>query len=222
MKLLERMVDIRMMLQTDVIATYCGDPAAPGLAIIIRSYPSVSALIIYRVANLLFKFGAKMYSRELMESLHQMTGIDIHPGAEIKGHFFIDHGVGVVIGETCIIGEWVRLYQSVTLGALHFQEEDGILVKGKRRHPILGNYVTVGAGAKILGDITIGDNSSIGANCWIQESVKDNSTIFISSHPTMVIKQKKVKEKKNDLEVLDYVPMPTPSPLPMLSNFDEE
>ncbi|KAL7715814.1 serine O-acetyltransferase [Entamoeba marina] len=140
-------------------------PAAPGLPIIIRCYPGFQAVMIHRVAHVMYTCGERWYCRELQECIHSLTSIDIHPGASIGSHFFIDHGVGVVIGETCVIGEWCRLYQSVTLGALHFQEEGGILKRGAKRHPTVGDFVTIGTGARVLGNITVGSYVRIGANC---------------------------------------------------------
>lgn len=202
---------IRKSLKTDLIAAYAGDPAAPGVAIIIRCYPGFQVTMIYRVAHILYTSGERWYCRELMESAHSSTAIDIHPGATIGDHFFIDHGVGVVIGETAVIGEWCRIYQSVTLGAMHFQEEGGVLKRGTKRHPTVGDYVTIGAGAKLLGNITVGSYVRIGANCWINSDIDDNQTVYISEHPTHKFKPCKsgCGERKSDEQILR---MMSPSP----------
>lgn len=183
--------DIRENLKKDVEAAYAGDPAAKDYTEIIRCYPGFKAMIIHRVAHLIYKHGAPSYARELNEHIHSATGIDIHPGAKIGEYFFIDHGTGVVIGETCEIGKHVRIYQGVTLGVLHFAKgENGVLQKGYKRHPTLGDNVVVGAGAKILGPITVGNLVSIGANSWIQEDISDQTVVYIDQHPTLKAKQK--------------------------------
>jgi serine O-acetyltransferase len=183
--------EVREALKKDVGAAYAGDPAAKDYTEIIRCYPGFKAMIIHRVAHKVYKLGAPSYARELNEHIHSATGIDIHPGATIGDFFFIDHGTGVVIGETCEIGKHVRIYQGVTLGVLHFAKgENGVLQKGYKRHPTLGDNVVVGAGAKILGPITVGNLVSIGANSWIQEDVADQTTVYIDQHPTLKAKQK--------------------------------
>jgi serine O-acetyltransferase len=154
---------------------------------IIRSYPGFLAIAVQRVAHVLYDIGAPEYARELTEYAKMQTGIDIHPGAEIGEHFFVDHGTGVVIGESATVGEWVRLYQDVTLGALHFEEQEGdehALKKGYKRHPDIGDHVVIGAGTKVLGDITVGDHVSIGANSWITEDVPDHTKVYVKNHPT--------------------------------------
>jgi serine O-acetyltransferase len=159
---------------------------------IIRSYPGFLAIMVQRVAHALYTDGASEYARELTECAHTETGIDIHPGADIGEYFFIDHGTGVVIGETTTVGDWVRIYQDVTLGALHFEEDEGeehALKKGYKRHPDIGNHVVIGAGTKVLGDITIGHHVSIGANSWVTENVPDNTQVYVSDHPTQERKQ---------------------------------
>ncbi len=149
------------------------------------------AVLIQRVAHVLYELGVLSYPRELTEHIHSVTGIDIHPGAKIGEYFFIDHGTGVVIGETAEIGDWVRLYQQVTLGVLHFEKEYEVsLKKGYKRHPTIGSHVVIGAGAKILGPVVIGNYVSIGANSWVQEDIPDYTTAFISEHPKLVRKQK--------------------------------
>ncbi len=188
-QLLNHLPAIREMLKTDVAAAYRGDPAAQSYTEIIRAYPGLSAIMIQRVAHVLYQSDVPVYPRELTEQIRMTTGIDIHPGARIGQSFFIDHGSGVVIGETSEIGDNVRLYQGVTLGALHFQKEGSMLKKGYKRHPTIGSNVVIGMGAAILGPITIGNNVSIGANSWIQEDIPDDMTVFISEHPKLMFKQ---------------------------------
>lgn len=183
---LSRLPALRDTIKHDVEAAYKGDPAANSYTEIIRSYPGFQALMLHRVAHLLYQEGVSAYARELTEYAHTETGIDIHPGAEIGKYFFIDHGTGVVIGETTTIGDWVRIYQDVTLGALHFEEDEDeqhMLKKGYKRHPDIGDHVVVGAGTKILGAITIGDHVSIGANSWITEDVPEHTNVYIADHP---------------------------------------
>jgi len=184
---LDSLPRLRRVLKRDVEAAYKGDPAAKTYMEIIRSYPGFLAIAVQRVAHVLYGIGAQEYARELTEYAKTRTGIDIHPGAEIGEHFFIDHGTSVVIGETATVGEWVRLYQDVTLGALHFEEEEGdehALKKGYKRHPDIGDHVVIGAGTKVLGAITVGDHVSIGANSWITEDVPDRTKVYIKDHPT--------------------------------------
>jgi serine O-acetyltransferase len=191
-ELIIRLPDVREMIKLDVESAFAGDPAAKDYTEIIRSYPGMKAILVHRVAHIIYNQGVPGYAREMAESIHMLTGIDIHPGAKIGRFFFIDHGTGVVIGETCEIGDNVRLYQGVTLGVLHFEKgEGGILKKGYKRHPSLGNNVIVGAGAKLLGPISVGSNVSIGANSWIQEDVPDNTAVYIKEHPTLAQKDKK-------------------------------
>jgi len=175
---------VRSLLDTDVRAAYNGDPAAHSVDEILLCYPGAQAVIHHRLAHELHKLGASMIARIIAELAHSETGIDIHPGAQIGSGFFIDHGTGVVIGETAIIGERVRIYQAVTLGAKRFNVgEDGVLEKGAPRHPILEDDVVVYAGATILGRITIGKGSSIGGNVWLTRSVPPGSVITqASSH----------------------------------------
>ena len=169
---------VRALLDTDVRAAYNGDPAAHSVDEILLCYPGTQAIIHHRLAHVLHGLGASMIARIIAELAHSETGIDIHPGARIGSGFFIDHGTGVVIGETAIIGERVRIYQAVTLGAKRFNVgEDGVLEKGAPRHPILEDDVVVYAGATILGRITIGRGSSIGGNVWLTRSVPAGSVI---------------------------------------------
>jgi len=183
---LDRLPAIRRTLEKDVEAAYKGDPAAKSKCEIIRSYPGFHAIMTHRVAHSLYEEDSFEYARELAEYSKVETGIDIHPGAEIGEYFFIDHGTGVVIGETATVGDWVRIYQNVTLGALHFEEEEGadhMLAKDYKRHPDIGDHVVIGAGSNILGTVEIGDHVSIGANAWVTDDVPDDTSVFISDHP---------------------------------------
>ncbi|MFA6920822.1 MAG: serine O-acetyltransferase EpsC [Gallionella sp.] len=169
---------VRSLLDTDVRAAYNGDPSAHSVDEILLCYPGAQAIIHYRIAHRLYLLGVPMIARIIAELAHSATGIDIHPGAQIGSGFFVDHGTGVVIGETAIIGVRVRLYQAVTLGAKRFNvDEDGVLEKGQPRHPILEDDVVVYAGATILGRITIGQGSSIGGNVWLTRTVPPGSVI---------------------------------------------
>ncbi|MBM4253736.1 MAG: serine acetyltransferase [Deltaproteobacteria bacterium] len=166
------------LLRADIDAALSNDPATADPVEVLFSYPGFKAITTHRVAHVLFQRGVPLLPRMISEYAHQMTGIDIHPGAQIGSHFFIDHGTGVVIGETAIIGSHVTLYQGVTLGAKRFKRDDqGQLIKGQARHPILGDRVTVYAGAAILGRISVGAGSVIGGNVWLTESVPANSRI---------------------------------------------
>ena len=171
-KFISNLPAMRRTLATDVEAAYNGDPAAQSFGEVISCYPAIRAISNYRIAHELLKLGVPLIPRIITEMAHSETGIDIHPGAEIGGYFTIDHGTGVVIGETCIIGNSCRLYQGVTLGALSFPKNaDGTLTKGIPRHPILEDKVTVYAGATILGRVTVGRGAVIGGNVWITDDV---------------------------------------------------
>jgi serine O-acetyltransferase len=180
---------IRGMLTTDINAAYSGDPAARYIEEILLSYPSIQAVAIYRLAHEMFVRNIPIIPRIMTEFAHEKTGIDIHPGAAIGHHFFIDHGTGVVIGETCVIGNNVKLYQGVTLGAKSFEvDENGNPVKGIKRHPNIEDNVVIYSGATILGgDTTIGRDSVIGGNVWLTSSVPPNSKVYNSS-PSPIIK----------------------------------
>ena len=170
--------DIRAMLDSDVLAAYQGDPAARSVDEVLLCYPGVLAVIHYRLAHCLYLLELPLLARIVTELAHAATGIDIHPGAAIGSGFFIDHGTGVVIGETAVIGQRVRLYQAVTLGAKRFPADaSGALVKGLPRHPIVEDDVVIYAGATILGRITIGAGSTIGGNVWLTDSVAPGSTV---------------------------------------------
>jgi serine O-acetyltransferase len=169
---------IRAVLVSDLHAAYDGDPAATTYPEILLGYPGMIALVHHRLAHALFRLGAVLCARLIASIAHSKTAIDLHPGAKIGPRFFIDHGTGVVVGETAIIGERVRLYQAVTLGARSFPtDENGVAVKGTPRHPIVEDGVVIYAGATLLGRITIGRGSVIGGNVWLTESVPPGSNI---------------------------------------------
>lgn len=170
---------VRALLKTDVEAAYAGDPAARSLEEIVLAYPGLEAVAIQRVAHLLYLEEVPLLPRMMTEWAHSRTGIDIHPGASIGSHFFIDHGTGVVIGETCVIGNRVKLYHGVTLGARSFQkDEQGLIIKGLRRHPSVEDDVTIYPNGIILGgDTTIGARSTIGANVFLMKSVPPDTLL---------------------------------------------
>ncbi len=169
---------IRKLLDTDIQAAYQGDPAARTPDETLVCYPGIYAMIHQRIAHVLYQLGVPLTARMITELAHSATGIDIHPGAKIGESFFIDHGTGVVIGETTVIGNRVRLYQAVTLGAKRFEQAaDGSLVKGNARHPNVEDDVVIYAGATILGRITIGRGSVIGGNVWLTHDVPPESNI---------------------------------------------
>ena len=175
---LARLPAVRRLLATDVQATYEGDPAATSPGETIFCYPGVQAITDYRLAHELQVLGVPLIPRIITEHAHSITGIDIHPGASIGENFFIDHGTGVVIGETCIIGKRVRIYQGVTLGAISFPlDEKGKPIKGIERHPIVEDDVVIYSGATILGRVVIGHGSVIGGNVWLTRSVPPLSRI---------------------------------------------
>jgi serine O-acetyltransferase len=179
MGLFNRLPELRALLNDDVLAAFAGDPAAKSVEEIIFSYPAIQAITTYRVAHELYSEQVPMIPRILSEHAHGKTGIDIHPGAQIGRSFFIDHGTGVVIGETCVIGHNVKLYQGVTLGALSLpRDDDGTLLRQHKRHPTISDNVTIYSGATILGGETvIGEGSVIGGNVWLVESVPPHSKV---------------------------------------------
>ena len=181
-KAITRLPEIRRTLATDIEAAYKGDPAAESYAEIISCYPVIKALANYRIAHELSLLKVPLIPRFITEMAHSETGIDIHPAAQIGSHFTIDHGTGVVIGATCVIGNNVKLYQGVTLGAKSFPlDADGNPVKGIARHPILEDDVIVYSNATILGRVTIGKGSVIGANVWITEDKQPRSKVYKQS-----------------------------------------
>lgn len=190
-ELISRLPSIRATLNTDVVAAYNGDPAAKSHAEIIACYPVIKALTNYRVAHELHLLGVPLIPRLMTEQAHSETGIDIHPGATIGEYFTIDHGTGVVIGETCRIGSNVKLYQGVTLGAKSFPlDADGNPIKGIARHPIIEDNVVIYANATILGRITIGRGCVVGANVWVTKNMRPGT--------------KKYKQQKNDIFDLEF------------------
>ena len=193
--LLRQFPAIRKILQTDVAAAYAGDPSARSVEEIILAYPCVLAISLQRVAHVLFHLKVPLLPRMITEYGHERTGADIHPGAQIGTHFFIDHCTGVVIGETVKIGNHVKLYQGVTLGAKSFEvDQDGNPVKGVKRHPDVDDHVTIYAHATILGgDTRIGAHSVIGGNVWLLESVPPNSIAYYKGDD-LVIRARQKKE----------------------------
>lgn len=188
LNLLESIPSIRKILATDVKAVYEGDPAAKSHDEIIFSYPGIFAVTVYRMAHKLFELKVPLLPRIMTEHAHSLTGIDIHPGAEIGESFVIDHGTGVVIGETTVIGRNVRIYQGVTLGALSLPKDAGERLRGKKRHPTIEEDVIIYSGATILGgDTVIGARSVIGGNVWITESVPPDTKVILKT-PKLVYK----------------------------------
>jgi serine O-acetyltransferase len=176
---IERLPHIKDLLRKDAEAAFLGDPASKNIGEIIYCYPGIKALTNYRIANELLNLNVPLIPRIITEMAHSETGIDIHPGAIIGEHFAIDHGTGIVIGETCIIGNNVKIYQGVTLGAKSFPlDDDGNPIKGIARHPIVEDNVIIYSGATILGRVTIGANSMIGGNVWITHNVQAHSKIL--------------------------------------------
>lgn len=174
---------IEKSLRTDIEAAYRGDPAAQSYDEIMLAYPSYEVMTIHRIAHELYKMDIPILPRAIAEFAHSKTGIDIHPGARIGDYFFIDHGTGVVIGETAVIGKNVKIYQGVTIGAKSFpKDSDGNLVKGKKRHPNIGDGVVIYAGATILGgDTQIGENTVIGGNVWLTHSIEADQLVYVQN-----------------------------------------
>jgi serine O-acetyltransferase len=199
---LEQLPDLRKQLALDVQAAYEGDPAVKNLDEVIFCYPGLEAITIYRLAHILHELTIPFIPRMMTEWAHSRTGIDIHPGAKIGEYFFIDHGTGVVIGETCEIGNRVKLYQGVTLGALSFATDgDGNLVRGQKRHPTIEDRVVIYANATILGGATvIGHDCVIGSNVWLTRSVQPHTTVVLEK-PKLRMRAE-VEELKADF---DYV-----------------
>ena len=178
--LLEQIPAVRGLLASDVAAAYDGDPAARSLQEIVLAYPGLQAIAVYRLAHVLYASDVPIVPRVMTEYAHSRTGIDIHPGATIGRSFFIDHGTGVVIGETCVIGNGVKIYQGVTLGAQSFpRDERGRVIKGTKRHPDIEDDVTIYSGATILGPVQIGRGAIIGGNVWVTKNVPAETRIVI-------------------------------------------
>ncbi len=181
-RLLARLPEIRELLKGDVQAAYDGDPAAKSFEEIVIAYPCIQAVGTHRIAHELYRADIPLIPRIMSESAHSKTGIDIHPGAQIGKNFFIDHGTGVVIGETAIIGNGVKIYQGVTLGAMSFpRDERGRIIKGGKRHPTIEDNVTIYAEATILGDIVIGAGSIVSGNAWVTKAMPPGSVIAPSA-----------------------------------------
>jgi serine O-acetyltransferase len=196
---LKRIPELRQTLSTDVRAAFDGDPACRTTDEIVFCYPGFAATTVYRIAHTMLKLGVPFIPRMMTEWAHKQTGIDIHPGATIGDYFFIDHGTGVVIGETCEIGRHVKVYQGVTLGALSFPTDaDGQLVRGHKRHPTIEDRVVIYANATVLGGRTvIGHDSVIGSSVWVTRTVSPLTTV------TLERPQLKVRSAASDAEVLD-------------------
>ena len=174
----EKLEEVKMVLKTDIEMTFLSDPACESEAEIILTYPGIFAISTYRVSHILDELKIPIIPRIMTEYAHSKTGIDIHPGASIGEYFFIDHGTGIVIGETAVIGHHVKIYHGVTLGALSLKK--GQSLRGLKRHPTIGNYVTIYSGASVLGGETVvGDNSTLGCNVFLVKSVKENSKVMI-------------------------------------------
>ncbi len=197
---LERVPELRKILALDVKAAYDGDPAVRTSDEIIFCYPGLEAVTIYRLAHVLHELSIPFIPRMMTEWAHSKTGIDIHPGATIGHHFFIDHGTGVVIGETCEIGNHVKLYQGVTLGALSFATDgDGNLVRGTKRHPTLEDRVVIYANATVLGGATvIGHDSVVGSSVWLTRSVAPHTTVVLEK-PKLRIREEGLAEMQEQL-----------------------
>ena len=194
--LLTQLPKIREMLKGDVKAAFNGDPAAKSYEEIVISYPGITAIAVYRIAHELYREDVPLIPRIMTEYAHTKTGIDIHPGAKIGKNFFIDHGTGVVIGETSVIGNNVKIYQGATLGALSFRKDErGRIIKGGKRHPTIEDNVTIYAEATILGDVVIGKDSVVGGNVWIKQSVPSGVTVTIANPDLIYIEHENNKSK---------------------------
>lgn len=196
---LQSIPDLRQVLALDVQAAYDGDPAVRSLDEVIFCYPGLEAITIYRLAHVLHELEVPFIPRMMTEWAHSKTGIDIHPGAQIGTHFFIDHGTGVVIGETCEIGEHVKLYQGVTLGALSFATDgEGNLLRGTKRHPTIEDRVIIYANATVLGGMTVvGHDSIIGSSVWLTRSVEPHSTVVLEK-PKLRIRAENIADLQSD------------------------
>ncbi len=199
-----RIPDVRAVLADDVQAAYDGDPAATGTAEVILAYPAILAITIFRYAHELYAMNVPLIPRIMTEHAHYLTGIDIHPGARIGRCFFIDHGTGVVIGETTDIGNHVKIYQGVTLGALSFPKDDrGRLIRGYKRHPSVGNHVTIYAGATVLGGEThLGDGSIIGGSVFLTRSVEAGHQVSLSP-PVLRVRPPRTADAQPQPDIVD-------------------
>jgi serine O-acetyltransferase len=201
-KYIRLMPRIRETLMTDVQAAYVGDPACKNYDEVILCYPGLQAVTVYRLAHELYRLKVPFLPRMMTEWVHGETGIDIHPGAQIGNHFFIDHGTGVVIGETCIIGEHVKIYQGVTLGALSFpMDEMGQLIRDSKRHPTLEDRVVIYANATVLGGkTTVGKDSVIGSSVWLTYSVDPDTTVTMEK-PKLRLRQPDQENKSDNFQI---------------------
>jgi serine O-acetyltransferase len=192
---LEQLPEVRKIIKTDVDAAYAGDPAARSVEEIILAYPCVLVISLQRLAHVLYHLKVPLLPRMITEYGHERTGCDIHPGAQLGSHFFIDHGTGVVIGETATVGAHVKLYQGVTLGAKSFEvDQDGRPIKGLKRHPDIGDHVTIYAHATILGgDTRVGKHSIIGSNVWLMRSIPDDSVAYFKGD-NLVVRSRRKKD----------------------------
>ena len=205
--LLSALPEIRRIVQTDVQAAYTGDPAARNIEEIILAYPGVLVVSLQRIAHVLYRLNVPLLPRMITEYAHERTGVDIHPGAEIGTHFFIDHGTGVVIGETARIGNHVKIYQGVTLGAKSFETDaNGAPIKGVKRHPDIEDHVTIFAHATILGGTTrIGAHSIVGANVWLLDSIPAHSIAYYKDSDLVVRPRRRKEAAIATPDELDWV-----------------
>lgn len=201
-KFLQQLPAIRELLETDVDAAFIGDPACKTRDEVIFCYPGFEAILTHRLSHVLYRLNVPFIPRMMSELSHQRTGIDIHPGATIGHHFFIDHGTGVVIGETCEIGNYCKIYQGVTLGALSFpRDAEGNIVRDQKRHPTLEDNVVIYANATVLGgDTVIGKNAVIGSSVWVTSSVKAESTVVMEK-PRLRIRSKETTPETPDYQI---------------------
>lgn len=195
LQVIRQIPDLRAILADDINGAYDGDPAAKSHDEIIFSYPGLYAITVYRIAHILFTLGVPQLPRIMSEHAHSLTGIDIHPGARIGRRFVIDHGTGLVIGETSVIGDNVRIYQNVTIGALSLPPNAGQALRGAKRHPTIEDDVIVYSGATILGgDTVIGARSVVGGNVWLTRSIPPDTKVFIES-PRLIYKRQEIREE---------------------------
>jgi len=201
LNVIRKIPDLRVILAEDIKGAYDGDPAAKSHDEIIFSYPGLYAITVYRVAHILCNLGVPQLPRIMTEHAHSMTGIDIHPGAQIGKCFVIDHGTGVVIGETSVIGNNVRIYQNVTIGALSLPPNAGEKLRGAKRHPTIEDDVIIYSGATLLGgDTVIGARSVVGGNVWLTQSIPPDTKVFIDS-PRLVYKYQETEETAHEYQV---------------------
>lgn len=189
--------ELKEKYQKDLVFTFDSDPACDSYEEIISAYPGFTATFYHRIAHILYQQNLKLVARLIAEQAHVLTGIDIHPGAQIGSPFFIDHGTGIVIGETTIIGDYVKIYQGVTLGGLSLAK--GQQLKGQKRHPTIGNHVTIYSGASILGgQSVIGDNVVIGSNVYLVDSVPSNTKVIMAAPQLIMLPAKSHEDEKKE------------------------